>query len=193
MNRFFSPILALLFSACSTLSPTTSITQIDEKIVSSTLSLGGRFAARIDKGGKLESTHGNFFWLSGPKQSSLEILSPFGQSQLRIELYPQHIIVHRPGQAAHQITDPDSALAEWLGFRVPLNHFAQWLSGPTANTTLTNAVRSNNDKDLTIYQDGWAITYLDHINLDVPPKRINLYHPIQKVELRLIIDHHNDL
>ena len=191
MNRFFLLILVLLFSACSTLAPITSVTQVDEKTVNSTLS--GRFAARIDKGGKLESTHGNFFWLNGPNQSSLEILSPFGQSQLRIELYPQHIIVHRPGQAAHQVTDPDSALAEWLGFHVPLTHFAQWLSGPSDNAALTNAVRSNNGKDLTIYHDGWAITYLDHITLDAPPTRINLHHPIQKVELRLIIDHRNDL
>lgn len=197
MNHFLLLSLALLLSACRSLTPITPVTSSDEKTLSShttpSSSLGGRFAARIDKNGKPESTHGNFFWLSGLNQSSLEILSPFGQSQLRIELYPQHIIVSRPGQVTHQITDPDSALAEWLGFRVPLTHFAQWLNGPSDSTTLTNAVRSNHDKDLTIYQDGWTITYLDHVNPHVPPKRINLYHATQKVELRLIIDHRNDL
>lgn len=147
----------------------------------------------MDKNGTLESTHGNFLWLNGLNQSSLEILSPFGQSQLRIELYPQHIIVSRPGQAAQQIADPDGALAEWLGFRLPVAHFAQWLNGPSDSAVLTNAVRSNHDKDLTIYQDGWAITYFDYVYPHTPPKRINLYHATQKVELRLIIDHRNDL
>jgi outer membrane lipoprotein LolB len=195
LNHFFPLILALLLSACTTLAPIAPVTQTDETAISSNhnaASLGGRFAVRIDKNGKPESTHGNFFWLSSPNQSYLEILSPFGQSQLRIELHPQHIIISRPGQAAHQAMDPDTALAEWLGFRVPLAHFIQWLNGPSDSATLTNAVRSNHDKDLTIYQDGWTITYLDHVNPHVPPKRINLYHATQKVELRLIIDNRND-
>ncbi len=186
---------SLLLGACSTLTPATS--QPSAKITAERqyqerLLISGRMQVRYQQNNKEQSLPGSFEWKQEQDSTTIELISPLGQTMASISQNASGATLQQAGQAPRTADNLDHLLTETLGWPLPVSGLRDWLQGYTRAANGQRAALKAQD-NLIINADGWQLRYVTWIDEggQLRPKRIDLQRYTEQageVSMRLAID-----
>ncbi len=118
----------------------------------------GRFALTVtqDDGGQ-NAIQGGFSWLDDGQRYVLDLTTPLGSTQARVEGRPGQAVLDKADGTRLQASDPDALAQDALGSRVPVSGLRDWLRGRLAPQPPAQAVQRDEQQRLTAFeQGGWA-------------------------------------
>ncbi|MFL9926713.1 lipoprotein insertase outer membrane protein LolB [Herbaspirillum lusitanum] len=158
------------------------------------LDLNGRLSVQYEQNNQPQALHGSFIWAQSAQQTSLELLSPLGQTMATIDVKPGMATLMQSGQAPRMAADVDTLTAETLGWPLPVSGLRHWLQGfgTDAVGKPFQAVPGEAGSSFTT-RDGWRLTYSNWEAIDGQsrPKRIDLARDTAQagpVSIRIVID-----
>lgn len=187
---------SLLLSACSTLAPatqtSTSAGTMAKRQYQERLLISGRMQVRYQQNNKEQSLPGSFEWKQEQDSTTIELISPLGQTMASISQNASGATLQQAGQAPRTADNLDNLLTETLGWPLPVGGLRDWLQGYTraANGQREALMAQDN---LIIKADGWQLRYVTWIDEggQLRPKRIDLQRYTEQageVSMRLAID-----
>lgn len=153
--------------------------------------LQGRFVLEFTQNMRRHREQGKFLWVHGVGQTKLEIFSPFGQTQARLEIYSREdlevqSVLYAQGQMPQYADKPEKLIQQLLGFSLPVQAFTVWIEGLPAVTEPAHITRDQQDRITSIQQLDWIVDYQPYAV--AIPRQIILRHTTQGLLLRLMID-----
>lgn len=207
-SRIFVICLGLIAScclaACSTAPSTpatlaTGTTEVNASAVvrqyQEQLLLSGRIQVQYQQNGKAQSLPGSFEWQQNKDDTSINLISPLGQTIANIRQDASGASLQQANQALRTADNLDSLLNEALGWSLPVSGLRDWLQGFTRNADgrlLPLAAQDN----LLIKANGWQLRYVSWQDEggQARPKRIDLQRytaQAGEVSMRIVIDQWN--
>lgn len=153
--------------------------------------LQGRFVLEFTQNMRWHREQGKFLWIHSKDQSQLEIFSPFGQTQARLEIHggegsEGQSALYTQGQAPRYADKPERLIQQLLGFNLPMQAFTVWIEGQAAASEPAQIMRDQQGRITSIQQLDWIIDYQPYVS--AIPRQIILRHTTQDLLLRLMID-----
>ncbi|MDO8651122.1 MAG: lipoprotein insertase outer membrane protein LolB [Undibacterium sp.] len=203
-SRFFvistCLISSLFFTACSTIQRTSSATSTaadDVKISSirqyqEQLLVSGRIQVQYQQNGKTQSLPGSFEWQQNKDDTSINLISPLGQTIASIRQNADGASLQQANQALRSADNLDNLLNEALGWSLPVTGLRDWLQGFTRTADGLRAPIATQD-NLQLKVDGWQLRYVSWQDEagQLRPKRIDLQRytaQAGEVSMRIVID-----
>lgn len=156
------------------------------------LLISGRMQVRYQQNNKEQSLPGSFEWKQEQDSTTIELISPLGQTMASISQNASGATLQQAGQAPRTADNLDNLLTETLGWPLPVGGLRDWLQGYTraANGQREALMAQDN---LIIKADGWQLRYVTWIDEggQLRPKRIDLQRYTEQageVSMRLAID-----
>ena len=162
MRRAAALLFAAVLAACTPL-------EIKPPAGPLEFSFAGRIAARY----RNESFTGNVAWRHAREGDELLISTPTGQGVAQIIRQGDAVLLRTAEPREYRDSDPEALTERVLGFRIPIDGFADWVQGkPSAE----------------LESRGWRVEYLER-DAQGRPTRMRLTY--QGIELRLAISQWN--
>lgn len=160
-----------------------------------TIDFSGRLSVRYQSGHKDEALHGSFAWAQTPRQTTITLLSPLGQTIAVIDVKPQGATLAQAGKAERAAADVDALTVATLGWPLPVAGLRDWLQGFAVDSAGQRFVASPRATEVNTH-DGWRIRYVSwqddtESSAQHRPKRIDLARFTEQagdVSIRIIID-----
>jgi outer membrane lipoprotein LolB len=159
------------------------------------IELGGRLSVRYQGSRQEEALHGNFTWNQTPRQTTVTLLSPLGQTMAIIDVTPDGATLAQNGQTTRTAADVDTLTADTLGWPLPVAGLREWLQGYALDQSGRRFVATPQSADVTT-REGWRIRYANWQDESASssrphPKRIDLARATEQagdVSIRIVID-----
>jgi outer membrane lipoprotein LolB len=190
--------LALLSAGCANMmpQPVADAGLQSHRIYRNNIALEGRLTLRYQQNNENRSVNGSFVWTQTPKQTTLRLLSPLGQTIAVIDIEPGLATLTRSGQAPRSAGDVDQLTEQALGWPLPIAGLRDWLQGfasDTAGKPFVAQEQAPDDGNMVITRDGWRIQYVNWQTTAAGsmPKRIDLERFTEQagdVAIRIVID-----
>ena len=153
--------------------------------------LQGRFVLEFTQNMRRQREQGKFLWVHSARQTKLEIFSPFGQTQARLEIHTEEgagvqSVLYTQGQTPRYADNPETLIQQLLGFSLPVQAFTVWIDGQPAGAESVRIIRDQQGRITSIQQMDWVIDYQPYAA--AIPRQISLRHTAKDLLLRLIID-----
>ena len=162
------------------------------------IDLAGRLSVRYQKDGRNEALHGSFTWTQRPDATVVSLLSPLGQTlaviTIKPTIAPTSATIEQSGLAMRAAPDPNTLVADALGWPLPIAGLRDWLQGFTVDARGSLQTVTVNDTATMRTADGWTLQYAAWDTTDTAsphPKRIDLTRQTTEageVAIRLVID-----
>lgn len=207
MNKIFTakPLLPLRLFLCSSafifgqlLSGCASIATKDTTPTSTVpfpyqdnLFVGGKINIQYQQDMEAKSVSVNFEWLQTESDTSITLLSPFGQTIATIKQNALGATLQQANEPVRSAQDLDELLSETLGWPLPMASMRNWLQGYALNQHGQRAAIPAQDSG-PLLADGWQLHFVSWQQEaeQIYPKRIDLQrHTVQagEVKLRIVI------
>lgn len=191
----------LLLAGCAGLTP--PVTPQSEAVpqpirtYSESIDIEGRLSVLYQQHGRDEALHGSFQWSQTPQQTTVTLLSPFGQTLATINITPESSTLYRSGQPPRSARDVDRLVADTLGWPLPIAGLRDWLQGFATDLQQRPFVAISLAPSSVKTADGWQLHYAswqagDTATMPAHPKRIDLSRTTAEagdVSIRIVIDH----
>lgn len=155
--------------------------------------LSGRLSVRYQRNAAEEAVHGGFSWQQTPNHTAITLSSPLGQILAVIEVSPNRAILRQSGQPARAAADPDSLVADTLGWPLPIAGLRDWLQGFARDAQGRPWVAQPGMATAVVTQDGWHLSYVSwqESGNSLVPRRIDLTRKTAQagqVAIRIVVD-----
>jgi outer membrane lipoprotein LolB len=198
--------MALLSAGCADLAqkpPTGAAGKQALQTYRQSIALEGRLSLRYQQNREDRSVHGSFVWTQTPRQTTLRLLSPLGQTIAVIELQPGLATLTQAGQPPRSAPDVNLLTEQTLGWPLPIAGLRDWLQGFATDADGKPFIAqepADSDVPVTVTtQDGWRIQYVNWQAANTTatgssgsmPKRIDLERSTAQageVAIRIVID-----
>ncbi len=128
-----------------------------------------------------EGWHADFRWQQHAPDYRIDVVGPLGQGRVLIKGSDQAIQVKTQDGRRWNAPDPDTALENGLGVRLPLSGLRYWVRGLPAPGTVDDQQMDAKGRLTVLEQKGWIIKYPAYVQtetVDLPAritaKRIGL-------------------
>ena len=156
------------------------------------IQIQGRFSANYEQNNQLQSTQGRFQWNQRGQIIDIDLLSPLGQTIVRMAIAPGSASIQQSGRETLVAHSSEELTELALGWVLPVDGMRDWLQGfhRRANSSIEAASPTGIGQ---FDADGWHIQYVSwqHSDKSVYPKRIDLARNslhLKQLKLRIIID-----
>ena len=193
ITRLTARLLALvtlcIATSCSTLQPLART----ERYFYDRILIHGRFSAKFEQNGRLQSVQGRFEWRQNDHDIDIDLLSPLGQTVARISIVPGLAKIQQSGKETKVAGNITELTEQTLGWALPVSGMRDWLQG--FSRSRTSDLQTASPTGTAIFDtDGWRIEYVSwqENNLSAYPKRIDLLRTslnATPLSLRIVIDH----
>ena len=186
-------IIIAISTGCASIAPkNTAASSSTRNPYQEKISINGRLQVQYQQEGKEQSLPGNFEWLQNETDTSINLLSPLGQTIAIIKQDATGASLQQADHPTKLAADVDTLVGETLGWPLPLLGMRDWLQGYTRDKSGRHvAVLANNSELLTA--DGWQLRYVSWQETagQTYPKRIDLHRYTTQagdVNLRIVMD-----
>ncbi|MVW77959.1 lipoprotein insertase outer membrane protein LolB [Bordetella sp. 02P26C-1] len=115
----------------------------------------GRFAITVNETtGEQQAVQGGFDWQDDGQRYRLDLISPLGSIQGRVEGSPGMATLTKADGSVLQADGPDALAEEALGGPVPVSYLRDWMRGRVSNTA-TQITRDEAGRPASFEQDDW--------------------------------------
>lgn len=163
--------------------------RIDSQQTGDMFSRVGRFALTVtEPGADPQATQGGFSWLDEGGRYVLDLTTPLGSTQARVEGQPGSAKLTRANGEVITAADPDALAEEASGSRVPVAGLRDWFRGRLAANPAAAAVRQDEQgRPVAFEQGGWRAVLSRYD--DQGPQMLVLERQVlgQRVLLRLVV------
>ncbi|RXN90652.1 outer membrane lipoprotein LolB [Achromobacter aloeverae] len=118
----------------------------------------GRFALTVNQDdGRQNALQGGFSWLDDGRRYVLDLTTPLGSTQARVEGRPGMATLDKADGTHLQASDPDALAQDALGSRVPVSGLRDWLRGRLAPQPPAQDVQRDDQQRVAAFQQGgWS-------------------------------------
>lgn len=157
-----------------------------EYIIPAKFNLTGRISIQDDQ----QRISGGIRWQHTEMTDEVLLLSPLGQVMAHIARDHEGVRLTTTEQKIFYAADVESLTEDILGWRIPLTGLQYWAQGLHSPVTSSIKDLDENDRVVTIRQDGWEIEYLSYTTipstLKQRPRVLALGY--ESLKIRLVID-----
>lgn len=182
-----------LIAGCAALSPQSTVVRTiitqpattTEYIISAKFNLTGRISVQDDQ----QRVSGGIRWQHTELDDEVFLLSPLGQVIAQIVRDSEGVFLTTSEQEMFYATDVESLTEDILGWRIPLTGLQYWAQGTHSPATMSSKDLDENDRVITIRQDGWEINYLSYTTQPAQKQRPRiLVLSYETLKIRLVVD-----
>ncbi len=176
--------LMLLLAACAT------PTAMQGTGAAGELSRAGRFAlTTTDSNGQQNAVQGGFSWLDDGNHYVLDLTSPLGSTQARVEGQRGSALLTRSNGTTLVATDPDALAEDALGSRVPVSGLRDWLRGRVSPAMPVQERTNDESGRLSQFgQGGWQVRLSRYDDLGPQLLFLERIEPGRRIVLRLVVN-----
>lgn len=149
----------------------------------------GRFAITVTHGdGKIQAVQGGFAWRDDGRHYQLDLTSPLGSTEARVEGRPGSALLLRADGSRLQADDPDALVEDALGSPVPVGGLRNWLRGRLMPGQAEDLKRDSQGRPESFGQDGWRAR-LSRYDAQGPRLLVlRREQPRRAISVRLVVD-----
>ncbi|AZY48098.1 lipoprotein localization protein LolB [Bordetella avium] len=149
--RLLGVLSMAAIAACSSLPTSEGVSGAD------TFSRSGRFAITATQAdGRQEAVQGGFTWQDNGREYILDLTTPLGSTEARVQGRPGVAVLTRANGASLQAADPDTLAEDALGSPVPVSGLRDWLRGRLAPAQPEAVKRDEAGRPTRFEQGGWS-------------------------------------
>jgi len=149
----------------------------------------GRFALTVTEAGSSpQATQGGFSWLDEGGQFTLDLTTPLGSTQARVQGRPGLSVLTRANGEQLSAPDPDALAEEALGSRVPVAGLRDWFQGRLAQQPAATSVqRDEQGRPTAFEQGGWRAVLSRYDDRGPQVLVLERQEPGRRIVLRLVV------
>lgn len=137
-------------TACSSV-PEAPLTTRDDVFVRN-----GRFAITVtESDGQQQAVQGGFNWQDDGRGYRLDLTSPLGSTQARVEGRPGYATLTKADGTVYEAESPDALAEDALGGPIPVSHLRDWMRGRVSEASATDVQRDELGRTASFKQDDW--------------------------------------
>jgi outer membrane lipoprotein LolB len=158
-------------------------------ISSDAFSRVGRFAITVvHTDGSPEAVQGGFAWRDDGRYYQLDLTSPLGSTEARVEGRPGSALLTRSDGSTLRASNPDALVEDALGSPVPVSGMRAWLRGRLSASQPTGLTRDAQGRPESFGQDGWQ-AQLSRYDAQGPQLLVlRREEPQRSISVRLVVD-----
>jgi len=150
LRAWFAMTVCTIVTAC------TSVPEAPVGTDSAAFSRNGRFAITVtESDGQQQAVQGGFSWHDDGSRYRLDLTTPLGSIQARVEGRPGHATLTKADGAIFEARDPDALAEEALGGPIPVSNLRDWMQGRVSDAAATNMQRDEVGHPVSFEQDNW--------------------------------------
>lgn len=157
--------------------------------------IGGRLSITYAMDNEDKGIHGSFQWTQLHDKTTVNLLSPLGQTVARIVMDAQGATLLRADTPDKTAANADDLVEDVLGWPLPIGGLNQWLQGFGIDQSGQRFnVRPSDNAQTIMTQDGWKLRYVSwqaSTGNQYVPRRIDLTRHTRHagdVDIRIVID-----
>ncbi len=102
---------------------------------------------------------GHFLWTQNGADFSLELYGPLGLGATYLSQIGDDVVLKTANGQTYNADSAEDLLTQVLGWSMPVSGFTSWLWGKPAPGFPFNATYDDQNRILSLQQEGWSITY----------------------------------
>ncbi len=140
------------------------------------------FTGRLALSDKNDSMTAFIDWVHQAGQDQLELVGPFGQGRMLIQLSEDEVLLDYGDKQVHSSGDVDKLVSKQVGIEIPVSSLKYWVLG------LVDPGIEYDDFENGFEQSGWKVSYqqMQTVDLSALPRKIRVEQ--NDVKLKLIIN-----
>jgi outer membrane lipoprotein LolB len=156
MQRFKSWRVWLTVGACALMTACSSVPKAPVMPGDQAFTRHGRFAITVtEAGGGQQAVQGGFDWQDDGRRYRLDLISPLGSIQGRVEGGPGMATLTKADGTVLQADGPDALAEEALGGPVPVSYLRDWMRGRVSDAAATQIKRDDQGRPVEFQQADW--------------------------------------
>lgn len=120
--------------------------------------INGKVGIRAPK----DSGSGTLFWLQRQDYYDIRLSGPLGRGAARLTGRPGQVVLEVANQGRFEAQNPETLLAEQLGWELPVSHLVWWVRGLPAPDSKSQLTLDGDSRLASLKQDGWSVEYLSY-------------------------------
>jgi outer membrane lipoprotein LolB len=150
----------------------------------------GRFAISVTyDDGKQDAVQGGFAWRDDGLRYRLDLTSPLGSTQARVDGEPGLAVLTRSDGRRTQAADPDALVDEAMGSPVPVSGLRYWMRGRLPEgAAAENLQRDDQGRPLAFTQNGWSARLSRYDDLGPQLLVLQRGEAQRQISVRLVVD-----
>lgn len=146
----------LALGACALVTACTSVPEAPLGTNENAFARDGRFAITVTEvDGKQQAVQGGFSWRDDGSRYRLDLTSPLGSIQARVEGRPGHATLTKADGAVYEARNPDELAEDALGGPIPVSYLRDWMRGRVSGATVVGMQRDELGRPVSFEQDNW--------------------------------------
>lgn len=174
---------------CALMAACTSVPETPLETDATAFSRDGRFAVTVTEvGGQQQAVQGGFNWHDDGSRYRLDLLSPLGSIQARVEGRPGHATLTKADGAVYEAGNPDELAEEALGGPIPVSNLRDWMKGRVSEGAAAEVKRDEVGHPLSFVQDDWHATLSRYDTKGPGLLVLRRTEPGRRIVVRLAVD-----
>jgi outer membrane lipoprotein LolB len=165
------------------------------RVYSESININGRFSAQFQRNDKPESWNGSFTWIQSPRDITVTLQSPLGQTLATININESIATLIQSGHPTRSAANVDALVEDALGWPLPISNLRDWLQAYVVTSDGKRIMATPQSTDTIVTRDGWRIRFVswqddDAVGAQSVPKRIDMERDTVEagtVAMRLVI------
>ncbi|MCJ9712911.1 lipoprotein insertase outer membrane protein LolB [Bordetella hinzii] len=159
-------------------------------VAGDTFARAGRFAiTATEVDGRQQAVQGGFSWQDNGRDYVLDLTSPLGSTEARVQGGPGSALLTRTNGTRLQAADPDTLAEDALGSPVPVSGLRDWLRGRLASQPEARSVQRDDAGRLTRFeQGGWSAQLSRYDNAGPQLLMLERQEPGRRIVVRLVVN-----
>lgn len=146
----------LAVAVCAGVAACTSVPTAPPGTADGAFSRSGRFAITVtETDGQQQAVQGGFNWQDDGDRYRLDLTSPLGSIQARVEGRPGYATLTKADGAVFEASSPDALAEEALGGPIPVSLLRDWMRGRVVEGAVTDLQRDELGRPVSFRQADW--------------------------------------
>jgi outer membrane lipoprotein LolB len=173
----------VLVAACS------SVPKSPSMVAEGSVSRDGRFAITVtEPDGQQQAVQGGFNWSDDGRRYRLDLLSPLGSVQARVEGHPGYATLTKADGSVYEADNPDALAEAVLGGPIPVSYLRDWIRGRLDPAAVTDLKRDELDRPTAFVQDDWQVRLSRYDSKGPGLLILQRAEPGRRIMVRLAVD-----
>lgn len=179
----------LMVGACALVAACSSVPEAPVATGEGAFVRNGRFAITVtESDGQQQAVQGGFIWRDDGRRYQLDLTSPLGSVQARVEGRPGYATLTRADGAVIEADSPDALAEQAFGGPIPVSYLRDWMRGRVAEGSATNLQRDDVGHPIAFQQYDWQ-TRLSRYDAQGPGLLVlQRAEPGRRIIVRLAVD-----